>query len=166
MAFQYEQSVEICKKQQGFFGSYYTATLLAAVGRNRYLIRYETRFSEDKTRLLVEPVDADEVRPFPPPVPYTNFFVSDRVDAYIDDAWWVGSVTTKVDPNYIVRLDSTGDEVHCAFYRLRLHLEFQDGQWLYIKDGPQTDSHQGNAGEQGGQPPNDGYQTNADWQQS
>ncbi|KAJ0018323.1 hypothetical protein Pint_10399 [Pistacia integerrima] len=84
MAFRHKETVEIHKKQEGFSGPYYTATILAAIGKTKYLVRYETRFAEDRTRLLTEAVDEADVRPLPP----TNLEVSDNiVDAYVNDGW-------------------------------------------------------------------------------
>lgn len=135
MAFKHKDSVEICKKGEGFSGIYYNATLLAAIGRNKYLVRYDTRFTDDGLRYLTEAVDADEVRPSPPQVSYTNFVVPDRVDAYVNLAWRVGTITRKVDPNYYVKLDCNGNEEHCAFYKVRLHLEWQNDRWFYPGTG-------------------------------
>ncbi|KAK3206909.1 hypothetical protein Dsin_020955 [Dipteronia sinensis] len=133
MTFRHNQTVEICKKEEGSHSPgtcyyYYTATILAAIGRTRYLVRYENRYSEDKTRLLTESVDESDIRPSPPSVPYAGFQVHDRVDAFINEAWRLGSIARKVDPNYYVKLDSNGIEVHCPFQKVRLHLEFEDGR--------------------------------------
>ncbi|KAK9223926.1 hypothetical protein WN944_012375 [Citrus x changshan-huyou] len=127
MSYAHKETVEICKKQEGLVSSYYTATVLAAIARTKYLVRYETRFSEDRTRLLVESVDEADIRPLPPP----NLEVSEKVDAYVNDAWWVGKIVRKVDPNYYVKLDSTGTVVHCPFYKVRVHLEWEHGKWVY-----------------------------------
>lgn len=135
MDFKHEDPVEICKKGEGFSGIYYNATFLAAIGRNRYLVRYDTRFNEDGYRKLVEAVDSDEIRPLPPKTAYTKFVVSDRVEAYVNLAWRVGTVTRKVDPNYYVKLDCNGREEHCAFYKVRLHLEWRNGRWSYPGSG-------------------------------
>ncbi|KAL5774279.1 hypothetical protein ACOSP7_011836 [Xanthoceras sorbifolium] len=138
MAFRHNQAVEICKKEGGFQRTYYAAAILAAIGRTRYLVRYESRFSEDRTRLLTEAVDESDIRPCPPSVPYTGFQVPDRVDAYVDEAWRVGSIARKVDPNYYVKLDSTGNEEHCPSHKIRLHLELEDGRWIYYR--PRNDA--------------------------
>lgn len=127
MSYAHKETVEICKKQEGLVSSYYTATVLAAIARTKYLVRYETRFSEDRTRLLVESVDEADIRPLPPP----NLEVAEKVDAYVNDAWWIGKIVRKVDPNYYVKLDSTGTVVHCPFYKVRVHLEWEHGKWVY-----------------------------------
>ncbi|XWS18500.1 hypothetical protein CRYUN_Cryun32bG0049200 [Craigia yunnanensis] len=160
MAFKHKDPVEICKKEEGFSGIYYNATLLAAIGRNKYLVRYDARFTEDGLRYLTEAVDSDEVRPPPPQISYTNFVVSDRVDAYVHLAWRVGTVTRKVYPNYYVKLDCNGNEEHCAFYKVRLHLEWQNERWFYPGSGSQ--SNQASTSAQGGQPANEDNQANTE----
>ncbi|GMH27119.1 hypothetical protein Nepgr_028962 [Nepenthes gracilis] len=130
MGFRYKEAVEICSRKRGILDSYYPATVLAAVGKNRYIVEYQTRYSDDKTRLLTAVVDGSEIRPSPPSIPVSNFAESDLVDAYLNGAWWTGRIARKVDPNYYVRLDCDGTEAHCAFYRVRLHLEWEGGEWL------------------------------------
>ncbi|KAK8297111.1 protein AGENET DOMAIN (AGD)-CONTAINING P1 isoform X1 [Gossypium raimondii] len=130
MAFKLNDLVEICKKEEGFSGVYYTAILLAAVGRKRYLVRYENRFNEDGSRFLTEAVDSDEIRPSPPQPSGYNFAMAERVEAFVDFAWRVGTVIRKVDPNYYVKLDCNGKEHHCPFFKVRRHLEWQNGTWL------------------------------------
>ncbi|CAL5412351.1 unnamed protein product [Camellia sinensis] len=132
------QPIEVRGKQEGFFGSHYPATLLAAIGRNHFLVRYQTRCTEARTRLLIESVDASQIRPVPPDLQISNFNAGDRVEAFVNGGWWVGRIARKIDPNYYVRLDSTGNEVHCAFYRVRIHLEWEDGNWVYPRNGPQN----------------------------
>ncbi|KAK9267202.1 hypothetical protein L1049_009622 [Liquidambar formosana] len=149
MAFRYKETVEICSKEERFLGSYYAATLLAAVGRTRYLVRYNTRFTDDKQRLLTAAVDAADIRPFPPEIPFRSFAVSDQVDAYVDGAWWVGEVVQKVDPNYHVRLDINGSVLHLPFYRVRIHLEWEDGNWVYPRKRPRNNDGQAKVGELG-----------------
>ncbi|KAE8659669.1 hypothetical protein F3Y22_tig00116962pilonHSYRG00852 [Hibiscus syriacus] len=140
MAFNINDWVEICRKEEGSSCVYYSAALLAAVGRTRYLVRYETRLIPDGTRLLTEVVGADEVRPWPPDSSYFDFVVSHRIDAFVDKAWRVGTVTKRVDPNYYVKLDCNGNEAHCPFFKVRRHLEWQNGTWLSPATQSQGDS--------------------------
>lgn len=128
MDLSHQDRVEVCKKREGFSGPYYSARILAAIGGTKYLLRYETRYGPDRTRLLTEAVDETEIRPLPP----TNFEVSDNiVDAYVNNAWWVGRIVRKVDDFYHVKLESTGDVVHLPFHKVRIHLEWEDGKWVY-----------------------------------
>ncbi|XP_007025383.2 PREDICTED: DUF724 domain-containing protein 2 [Theobroma cacao] len=153
MDFKYDDPIEICKKEEGFSGIYYKAKYLAAMGSNKYLVRYDTRLTEDGYSPIVEAVDADEIRPLPPKSAH-NIVVSDKVDAYVNLAWRVGTVIRKVDSNYHVKLDCDGKEAHCAFYNVRLHHEWRDGSWFDPESGSQ--SSQASTSAQGGQPATEG----------
>ncbi|KAK8648576.1 hypothetical protein V6N13_129325 [Hibiscus sabdariffa] len=61
--------VEVCSKEEGFWGSYYEATVVLPLhGNTPYKVRYRNLVEEeDQTRPLVEIISADEVRPMPPP---------------------------------------------------------------------------------------------------
>lgn len=135
-SFRYKETVEICGNSMEK-GSYYVATVLAAIGKTRFLVQYQTRSaaSGDNAKPLTAIVDAAEVRPLPPEIPVGTLDVSGRVDAYLSGAWRVGTVARRVDPNYIVRLDGSGDEIHCPFYRIRVHLDWVEGKWIYRKNG-------------------------------
>ncbi|GAB4831408.1 hypothetical protein Ancab_005419 [Ancistrocladus abbreviatus] len=130
MGFRYEEEIEICSKKDGNLVAYYPATILAAVGKNRYIVEYKTRFNDEKTRFLTAIIDREDIRPSPPSIQVNDFVESDRVDAYLNGAWWVGKIVRKVDPNYYVRLDRDGSEAHSAFYKVRLHLDWEDGNWV------------------------------------
>ncbi|XAR66565.1 hypothetical protein NMG60_11012843 [Bertholletia excelsa] len=131
MEYRHNEAVEVIGKGEGHVGSFYPATLLAAIGRNKYLVRYKTRFTEDKTRALTDVLEPADIRPAPPEINFPKFAVGDRVEAYVNGGWRVGQVTSKVDPNYYVKLDGTANEVHCAFYSVRVHLEWRDGKWNF-----------------------------------
>ena len=62
---------------------------------------------------MPEAVDANEIRPLSPATSHTDVQVSDRVDAYVNNAWWPRSFAKKDEfkPNYLVKLDDDGDEV-------------------------------------------------------
>ncbi|EEF39879.1 protein AGENET DOMAIN (AGD)-CONTAINING P1 [Ricinus communis] len=162
MLLEQNQVVEICKKEEGFLGSYYPATVLAAIGLTRYLVRYETRYNEAKTRLLTEVVKPEDIRPAPPTSTYTNYKVNDRVDAYINDSWWVGSIVRVVDPNYYLKLECNENEVHCGFYNARIHFDWEDDKWVYNANRPQQhtvdQSNMVSRPEDDGNQPNDGKQ--------
>jgi len=140
MAYRHNQTVEIIGKQEPYLGSYYPATLLAAIGKTRYLVRYQTRFTDDKSRLLVESLHAADIRPVPPEIQTPDIAAGDRVEVCANGGWWVGRIVKKVDPVYYVRLDSDGSEMRCPLYRVRKHLEWEDGKWVCsgIRNGPQN----------------------------
>ncbi|KAA8519661.1 hypothetical protein F0562_013894 [Nyssa sinensis] len=117
--FRHNETVEISRKHEGFFGSHYPA-----------------KHSTPATLGLCRPE-----------IPVSKFAVGDRVDACENGGWWVGRISREVDPNYYVQLDSKGKEVHCAFYRVRIHLDWVDGKWVYPGNGPKRDDGEAKEGE-------------------
>ncbi|XVF87396.1 hypothetical protein PTKIN_Ptkin18bG0116900 [Pterospermum kingtungense] len=73
--------------------SFYNATILADVGVNRYLVRYDTRFNRDGTR-FTETVDSKDIQPLCTSV-NRGIAMFDVVDAYNYSAWNVGTVILK-----------------------------------------------------------------------
>ncbi|WCJ27197.1 hypothetical protein M5689_008963 [Euphorbia peplus] len=132
MSFKHAEKVEVCKKEAIDLGSYYPAMVLAAIGLNKYLVRYETRLTGDKKRLLTEAVDAGDIRPSLPESYYKDYKEGVRVDTYVNGGWWVGSVTKIVDPNYTVSLDKNGVLHHSPFYKVRIHFDWEYGNWVYL----------------------------------
>ncbi|KAF8409043.1 hypothetical protein HHK36_005115 [Tetracentron sinense] len=133
MVFRKGAPVEICSNQDGFRGSYYAATVLAAVGKDRFLVEYCTLLTDDEKNLLREIVDAAEVRPAPPEILVSDFSVLDIVDAYDNDGWWVGRITGRVPAKYFVYFDSTGDEIAYPSSQLRVHQDWENGKWVSSK---------------------------------
>ncbi|KAL4274042.1 hypothetical protein GQ457_13G002240 [Hibiscus cannabinus] len=127
--------VEVCSKEEGFWGSYYEATVVSSLhGNTLYKVRYRNLVEEeDQTRPLVEIVSADEVRPMPPP-PTTEatrtFCYLERVDAFDNDGWWVGTITGKQGLKYWVYFETSKDEIAYPVSQLRNHLEWRNGKWL------------------------------------
>ncbi|OMO97162.1 hypothetical protein COLO4_14820 [Corchorus olitorius] len=131
--------IEVCSKEQGFIGSYYEATIVSKLSDGSYRVRYKNLVEEnDHSRLLIEQVSSDEVRPMPPRIiegKGTQFYsVLDKVDAFDNDGWWVGIVTGKDDFKYWVYFETTGDHIAYPVSRLRKHLEWSNnGFWVLPK---------------------------------
>ncbi|KAL6314661.1 hypothetical protein AAG906_027007 [Vitis piasezkii] len=131
----FDHRVEVCSKEDGFLGSYYEAKVLGKVGRNKLMVEYKTLLSdEDGQQPLKEIVEAAEVRPVPPVILVTGFEVLDTVDAFDNDGWWVGRISGSYeDGKYFVYFESSGDELAYPIHRLRVHQEWEDGQWLVVR---------------------------------
>ncbi|CAF2105539.1 unnamed protein product [Brassica oleracea var. botrytis] len=64
--------VEVCSKEDGFFGSLYK-------------VKYKNLVTEQP---LIETISADEIRPMPPKLSQPSMFSRhDKVDAFDLDAW-------------------------------------------------------------------------------
>ncbi|KAL6961079.1 hypothetical protein U1Q18_038842 [Sarracenia purpurea var. burkii] len=70
--------VEVRRKQEGF---YYPVTLFPAIETNQYLVWYQTRFTEDKSRLLTEALDAAGIWSEPSEIQSTSSATGKRIEA-------------------------------------------------------------------------------------
>ncbi|KAI3891644.1 hypothetical protein MKX03_008833 [Papaver bracteatum] len=132
MDFKRGDRVEISSKEEGFVGSYYSATILAKLApTNELWVEYETLCQEeDEKKLLREIVDVKNVRPFPPEVKLSEYSLLDKVDAYDNDGWWVGRISAVLDDSmYYVYFESSRDEIAYSADKLRIHQEFDKGKW-------------------------------------
>lgn len=130
MAFNRGDKVEVSSKEEGFLGSYYPAIILSAIGKNEFLVQYMTLLTEDRSRPLREIVDAGDIRPEPPEIPVTRFAILDRVDAYDNDGWWVGTVSGKNGSKYDVYFETSGEEMVYPVAQLRIHQDWINGEWI------------------------------------
>ena len=108
---------------------------MGKVGRNKIMVEYKTLVSEDDPqRPLREAVEASDVRPVPPVVPVSGFEVLEKVDAFDNDGWWVGRISGRCEDGrrYFVYFESSGDEIAYPIHRIRVHQEWEDGQWLVV----------------------------------
>ncbi|XP_027060998.1 DUF724 domain-containing protein 7-like [Coffea eugenioides] len=131
MAIRVGDSVEICCNEDGFLGSYYEAKIIAKRGKNKFLVEYKTLLKEDNEKeLLKEVVEASTVRPLPPQINVSEFHVLEKVDAFDNDGWWVGRISGRAGYKYYVYFESSGDEFLYPFGSLRIHQEYENGQWI------------------------------------
>ncbi|KAJ4851221.1 hypothetical protein Tsubulata_041927 [Turnera subulata] len=136
-SFKKGDQVEVCSKQEGFLGSYYSATVVNQLGPKAYAVEYETLVEEeDESVPLVEVAAADELRPTPPRLRLggSGFCLDDKVDVFANDGWWVGQITEKRgSTTYFVYFASTGEEIPYNGSLLRAHLDWVDGRWVSSK---------------------------------
>jgi hypothetical protein len=81
---------------------------------------------------LTEAVEARHIRPPPPHIPVVDGFkLLDEVDAFCNDAWWVG-VVSKVISNqkYMVYFKPWREELEFDHGKLRLHCDWMGGRWM------------------------------------
>lgn len=132
MSFEKGHQVEICIKEDGFQGSYYSATIVGSCGRNRYRVKYETLLNDKGTQPLVEVVATNDIRPQPPQDNETNqsFHPLDVVDAYDRDGWWIGEIVGEEGANFVVYFKEYGTEISYPASSLRMHKEWINGEWV------------------------------------
>ncbi|RZC75602.1 hypothetical protein C5167_051086 [Papaver somniferum] len=124
MDFKRVDRVEVSSKEEGFVGSYYSATILAKLApTNELWVEYETLCQEeDETKL-----------PFLPEIKLSEYSLLDKVDAYDNDGWWIGRISAVLDDSmYYVYFENSRDEIAYPVDKLRIHQEFDNGKWFTI----------------------------------
>nr|XP_011469727.1 PREDICTED: uncharacterized protein LOC105353024 [Fragaria vesca subsp. vesca] len=71
----------------------------------------------------------NQIRPCPPQHEEIEFKWLDMVDAFVDNSWWVGTITDVRADNYMVTLKLTNEQKECNHSQLRRHCEWIDGKW-------------------------------------
>ncbi|GAA0152661.1 hypothetical protein LIER_37535 [Lithospermum erythrorhizon] len=127
--------VEVCLEDEGFRGSWYTATVLRSVSRrsNKVLLEFHTLMSDSKptSKPLRQFVDVILVRPVPPRESNRGFLVDEEVDAFHNDGWWEGVVTDAYQVGrYSVFFRCSREQIEFAEEDLRLHREWVYGNWV------------------------------------
>jgi len=124
--------VEVCSNEEGFFGSYYRATVVSALDTGLYVVRYDTLLEDDESQPLTATVFPKELRPKPPRIAASSSFaLYQRVDAFDNDGWWAGEITGKVDDDhYYVYFTTTHEEILYPASAIRVHQDWINGQWI------------------------------------
>ncbi|XP_027118650.2 DUF724 domain-containing protein 6-like isoform X3 [Coffea arabica] len=173
--------VEVTSDEEGFQGAWYLATLLRPPSssssptrsasssssstssakkrkskfhpNSKAYVQYHTLVAEEGSNVpLRESVNAEFLRPLPPPDPPSSepyFDLGDVVDAYYRDGWWTGVVTALLlhhqdaDRHYhhkqaqsspllrfVVTFHNPPDELHFAPSQLRFHRRWVNCTWV------------------------------------
>lgn len=124
--------VEVSSDEEGFEGAWFAATIVEAVGKDKYLIEYQSLRTEDDSDFLREEIDSLHIRPYPPEtIVVDRFKLLDEVDASYNDGWWVGVIAKVLaDMKYIVYFRNSGEEMMFRHPELRLHQDWIGGQWI------------------------------------
>ncbi|XP_015570333.1 protein AGENET DOMAIN (AGD)-CONTAINING P1 [Ricinus communis] len=124
--------IEVSSDEEGFQGAWFAATIIEAVGKDKYLIEYKNLRTEDDTDFLREEIDIAHLRPCPPEIIMVNSFkLLDEVDALYNDGWWVGVISKVLaDCKYTVYFRDTSEEMTFRHSELRLHHDWIAGEWI------------------------------------
>ncbi|KAF5739970.1 hypothetical protein HS088_TW11G00032 [Tripterygium wilfordii] len=124
--------VEVSSDEKGFECAWFAATVVEPLGKDKFLIEYQTLKTEDDKAFLREELDILHIRPSPPEVKMVNSFkFLDEVDALYNDGWWVGVISrAKRNSKYIVYFKTTNEEMEFRDSELRLHQDWIDGKWV------------------------------------
>ncbi|XP_021828399.1 DUF724 domain-containing protein 3-like isoform X2 [Prunus avium] len=141
-----DSKVEVCSNEDGYKGAWFPAIILdpqpsdgtpkkkrKSLGNSsKALVQYETLVSEDDpNKPLTELVDVCSIRPVPPPDnPDQPFEPANVVDAFYQEAWWVGVVMRFEDDKYTVGFKNPPDLLELRRSELRPHWDLLDGVWV------------------------------------
>ncbi|KAI3687287.1 hypothetical protein L1987_80981 [Smallanthus sonchifolius] len=124
-------TVEVCSDEDGFYGAWFTATILEHLSNGSFKIEYKSLRNDDDTAFLTEVVDTNHIRPCPPKEKIEHFRLFEEVDALYNDGWWVGVVSKVLSrQRYEVFFRGTNEEIVFKQADLRRHLERINGKWL------------------------------------
>ncbi|KAK9079902.1 hypothetical protein SSX86_001576 [Deinandra increscens subsp. villosa] len=124
-------TVEVCSDEDGFYGAWFTATILEQLSTGSFKVQYQSLRNDDDTAFITEIVDTNHIRPCPPKETIDRFRLFEEVDAMHNDGWWVG-VIFKVSSRqrYEVFFRGTNEEIVFKQSDLRRHLEWINGKWV------------------------------------
>ncbi|XP_076949174.1 protein AGENET DOMAIN (AGD)-CONTAINING P1-like [Bidens hawaiensis] len=132
MSFHRGDQVEVLNKEDGFKGSYFPANIISTISNKDYIVQYRTLIENDGSGPLREIVSVDKIRPKPREIVASEFSLSEAVDAYTNDGWWVGKVIKVLGSEYLVHFETSGEKIAYPVSMLRVHQEWnpKDGVWV------------------------------------
>lgn len=130
--------VEVIGKEEGFYTSYYEATVVSVLPYGRYEVQYKTLIVDEETKIpLKEAVLAKDLRPVPPLVNTRGEYkLYQAVNTFDNDGWWYGMIVGRISctggKGYNVYFSSTNETLPYNCSRIRVHHEFFDAEWQQI----------------------------------
>ncbi|KNA19619.1 hypothetical protein SOVF_060150 isoform B [Spinacia oleracea] len=133
--------VEVTSDEEGFSGAWYCATVIQPSSSEqqqqgvdgKVFVEYKNLLNEHDPSLLKEFVDVEFLRPKPPldEDDKISFDLDDAVDAFYQDGWWSGIVTSVVSKDkYRVTFYNPPDELEFHSSDLRVHKDWVHGIWV------------------------------------
>ncbi|CAN1805260.1 Protein AGENET DOMAIN (AGD)-CONTAINING P1, partial [Linum perenne] len=108
--------------------AWFIGIIVGVLENDRFLVQYDNLLVDDEPDYLKEEVNASDLRPCPPQVPIPHLYgLLEVVDAWFNDAWWVGHIV-RVSKNIKYRVAFwTKEELDFDHSQLRSHQE-----WILI----------------------------------
>ncbi|TKY72463.1 Tudor, plant [Spatholobus suberectus] len=129
--------VEVRSDEEGYQDAWYTAIVVDSMQNDKYLVEYLTLQTDDLTEQLKEVAHASDIRPYPPDVNHVhNFALREMVDAWYNEGWWVGQVSSVlIGFKYKVYFWPTKEKLEFEHCHLRPHQDWIDGKWVLASLG-------------------------------
>ncbi|XP_027339231.1 DUF724 domain-containing protein 6 [Abrus precatorius] len=123
--------VEVSSDDEGYKGSWFVASIVDIIGKDRFLVEYRDLTTDEGTQLLKEELDARFIRPCPPEVPFIGSFKQfQEVDAWHNDGWWEGVVLEVLNSRECLISFIHKDVLKFENSKLRPHQDWFDGKWV------------------------------------
>ncbi|XP_061372889.1 protein AGENET DOMAIN (AGD)-CONTAINING P1-like [Gastrolobium bilobum] len=100
------------------------ATIVSHLDNGLYVVRYKNLLEDNESQPLTETLYPKELRPLPPRVHASQFALYQKVDAFDNDGWWVGSITGRSGSHYYVYFSTTNEEIAYPSSHIRVHHEW------------------------------------------
>ncbi|PRQ60646.1 putative Agenet-like domain-containing protein [Rosa chinensis] len=124
--------VEVSNDEDGFQGSWFAASVVQVVGKDRFLIQYKSLKTDDGKEFLTEEIDAQHIRPCPPETVMVDCYsMNEEVEAYWNDGWWEGKICkVLLGGRYKVYFEGTNDKMVFDHSDLRPRQVWIDRTWV------------------------------------
>jgi hypothetical protein len=125
--------VEVKSEEVGFQGSWYSATIVEVMENDKFLVQYHNLVTDVETGSLREEAGASDIRPSHPRIQRAYAFeLSEIVDAWYNDGWWMGCIVKVHNKlKYTVHFKTT-EELEFELCELRPHQEWIDRNWFTV----------------------------------
>ncbi|KAK4786089.1 hypothetical protein SAY86_002778 [Trapa natans] len=128
--------VEVRSDEDGFQGSWYGATIIERISRDKFIVEYLSLRTDDDKKYLREEVDSFHIRPHPLDTLVVDAYKKNaRVDVFYNDGWWEGRIVKVLHGSrYRIYFWGTRDEMVLHHLDLRPHQDWVDGKWVHDFD--------------------------------
>ncbi|KAG6757923.1 hypothetical protein POTOM_038252 [Populus tomentosa] len=117
---------------EGFQGSWYSATIVEVMENVKFLVQYHNLVTDDETGSLREEAGASDIRPSRPRIQHAYAFkLSEIVDAWYDDGWWMGCIVKVHNKLKNTVHFKTTEELEFGLCELP-HQEWIDRNWFAV----------------------------------
>ncbi|XP_076926203.1 protein AGENET DOMAIN (AGD)-CONTAINING P1-like [Bidens hawaiensis] len=139
MKFKRADRIEVVDMSSGFFGLFYDVNIMSRVGRRLTSFNFVPclMLEADHSGFLREFVTTDKISPNPTDVLVTDFVLGQKVDDFANDGWWVGRIASKIgETEYLVRFDSTNQDIIYPFANIRVHQDWDvaNDVWVHTRN--------------------------------
>nr|XP_010918489.1 uncharacterized protein LOC105042847 isoform X2 [Elaeis guineensis] len=126
------EQVEVSQERENYGAAWFAAMIGSVISKSIFLVDYKTLRAVTDRESLTEIVDAQYIRPAPPPASEDeNFGLHDVVEVLYHGGWSLGVVSQILNGSkYIVKLKHHEEEMEFNHSEMRSCQVLEDGQWI------------------------------------